>query len=975
MMRAARWIKISSGAIGVIFFLTGFASLFSQNTQSSPTPGVSPVPSPSATRTPQPRPTPSPFPGAQNFHKWGSITVFNGLPSDSVRAIAQTPDGVMWFGTDNGLARFDGRRIQNFSLGESDKNGVSALTAATSGDLWIGTESGAFVYSGGQFRPVTGSNGSGITSILLDGDNYIGSSGGMVCRVTTNEQGELAAGPLFVEPILAADGTSTVVTSLTRSGDRLLASTSGRGVFVIENGQASEIPNQPAAANNNVNAIINAEGELWMGTEAKKGDSGIYRIDAAGKATRIPAPTAMVNALTAHDGDVWAGSDRYGLYRVTGGKLTKTYTFENTAGGLRSDTIFALFFDREGILWIGTNRGVSRYDAEAANQQTVSDIPNSNFIRTLSRPADGSLLFAGSNRGLFSFNGKDWKPVAGFADRVIYAIAPTASGLTIGTSTGTADGVGRQIADGDTRAIQTFQGVTYAAIYGLGVINLGTNKVIFNDNAPTSLLASDRLWIGTSEHGLFSYDGTTFKNEIPHETLRSGTIWKIIETADQKLWVAGQHGVFRVNDGQAEKIFAADEVRDVYVDGADVWAATTTRGLLHARHNDRFGWIVTSVGFEQGMPSDKAFSILPSHEGLMIATNRGVTTYRPHDIVPKIIATRVVSQQTHDLSETAAPIALDYPQNSLLVEVAGLSSRTFPEEFQYAFVLTDSKGKEIDRRIANDSQYSPTSLGAGDYQIEVIAFNRDLIASEPLFIRYSVAKAPFPWTATALAVLLLLAVAGLVWAVVEHRRMRQRNRDLAAARLDLANEAERERRRIARDLHDQTLADLRNLMMMSDKLAPEHPGFRSEIESVSSEIRRICEDLSPSVLENVGLVAALQFLLEHTIESSRFSASDDLEENIQLPLNAQLQVYRIAQEVLNNITSHSDADEVEMSIDIDDAGTFRLSIADNGHPFSPDGSTPKGRGIANIKARASLINARIQWRERRKGGNRFSLTV
>ena len=163
--------------------------------------------------------------------------------------------------------------------------------------------------------------------------------------------------------------------------------------------------------------------------------------------------------------------------------------------------------------------------------------------------------------------------------------------------------------------------------------------------------------------------------------------------------------------------------------------------------------------------------------------------------------------------------------------------------------------------------------------------------------------------------------------------------------------------------------------MMSDKLAPEHPEFRSEIESVSSEIRRICEDLSPSVLENVGLVAALQFLLEHTLENSRFAASDDLEEKISLPLNVQLQVYRISQEVLNNIRRHSDATTVEMAADISDAGHFQLSIIDDGHAFSPDRSTPKGRGIANIKARASLINSRVQWRERRKGGNRFTLTV
>ena len=204
--------------------------------------------------------------------------------------------------------------------------------------------------------------------------------------------------------------------------------------------------------------------------------------------------------------------------------------------------------------------------------------------------------------------------------------------------------------------------------------------------------------------------------------------------------------------------------------------------------------------------------------------------------------------------------------------------------------------------------------------------------------------------------------------------MRQRNRELAAARFDLANEAERERSRIARDLHDQTLADLRNLLLKSDKGALSAPELRGEIESVSTEIRRICEDLSPSVLENVGLIPALEFLLSQTIENHRFSAEHGVEEKIEFPVNIQLQIYRIAQEVLTNIRRHSDAGEVAMNVEMPEAGLFKLTITDDGAAFQPDGAG-RGRGIANIRSRAGLINARASWKNGSEGGNVFSLAV
>ena len=162
-------------------------------------------------------------------------------------------------------------------------------------------------------------------------------------------------------------------------------------------------------------------------------------------------------------------------------------------------------------------------------------------------------------------------------------------------------------------------------------------------------------------------------------------------------------------------------------------------------------------------------------------------------------------------------------------------------------------------------------------------------------------------------------------------------------------------------------------MLMSDKLPVDNTEFRTEIESVSTEIRRICEDLSPSVLENVGLIPALEFLLSHTIENYEFSAAENLEEKLNFSTNEQIQIYRIAQEVLNNIKRHSDAEKVAMTIEISPENEFVLIIKDDGTYFNPEESATKNRGITNIKSRVSLIKAQAFWRITDGDGTEFQL--
>ncbi|MDQ3062069.1 MAG: hypothetical protein M3R14_04300, partial [Acidobacteriota bacterium] len=517
----------------------------------------------------------------------------------------------------------------------------------------------------------------------------------------------------------------------------------------------------------------------------------------------------------------------------------------------------------------------------------------------------------------------------------------------------------------------------YAAVFGKGLVEIGgeSEKLIFENKTITSLLSNEKnLLAGTGAGEIFTFDGKQIARSEQFNDLNGAAVWRIRQNNESVLF-ATEKGLFVYRNGSLEKYLTNNVVRDAFV-GSDgeIWAATIGGGLFHLKFDETFGRLTANLTAEQGLPSASVFALLPFDGGeFLIGTTSGIARYTPNELPPQIVPTRILSQRLYSEPEMRQGIRLEYPQNSLVLEVTGLSSRTFPEQFQYAFILKNSKGEIIEKKISKEAQFVMDERAAGGYLVEARAFNQDLTASEPLIFNFSVSDAPFPWTSATLAAFLGIALIALVWAVIERRRITDANRKLTAARLDLANEAERERRRIARDLHDQTLADLRNLMLMSDELSGETSEFRGEIENVSEEIRRICEDLSPSVLENVGLLAALEFLLSSTTANYEFTASENLEERLDLPPSVQIQIFRIAQEVLSNIKRHAEADRIKMRVSDSIENGLTLEIEDNGKDFEPKSATKKGRGLSNIKSRTALIKAEVAWRKLSDGGTVFTL--
>lgn len=195
----------------------------------------------------------------------------------------------------------------------------------------------------------------------------------------------------------------------------------------------------------------------------------------------------------------------------------------------------------------------------------------------------------------------------------------------------------------------------------------------------------------------------------------------------------------------------------------------------------------------------------------------------------------------------------------------------------------------------------------------------------------------------------------------------EKSRRLAAA---LQQQLEDERKRIAKDMHDEVLPTLSRVMRLSDKIEQAEnesdsipQEIRAKLESTITEMRKIIDNLYPPVIDSLGLILALEHLVgkfssESGIKSS-FTTSTKMEEELILPPFHKLCLYRIVQEALNNVEKHSGASEVDVAI-VKDGHFVRIQVADNGIGYDSRKSTANNRGLQIIQQRALAIGAKIQ---------------
>src|SRR5262245_44369463 len=635
-----------------------------------------------------------------NLHQWASVTLFHGLPSDHVRAIAQDQDGTILLGTNAGLAKYDGRRVQK----------VPSLLSKTildvkfdqSGVAWIATSSGAARLVRDEAEIIRETDGDSIRAIGIAADRVVllGERSPVYdCKVE-------AAGSVGVRTLHQDDSYLFAVevggnrkplelTSAQVVDNQLLVGTHSRGLLSLPTGAQLGLPQEVNCRPRPFfieSLTRDRDGRVWFGAQTGRGESGLFYAADLTHPVKIPVATGTVNAVLSDPvGDLWVGTDDQGVFRFRDGTLKEHFTFENTAGGLRSDRIYSIFVDRENVVWFGTDHGACRYDPGGLSSETVSQDPESNVARVLYKAPDGS-LWCGTNRGLF-VRGDDasWRVIDALKTKAVHSIFQDNSGrLIVGTASGlfaakrNTDDFVRVIDDAawNVRSTCLFRGSLFVGSFGRGLDRVDGNRRMLiwpDDGKPGNVVSlhadRDRLWIGTSDASVFVYDGSHVTPATTFNLPADASVWSIEGSVDDVLWLATSRGLFVYHRDHLTPAIENCDARQVIKASPSnsdmVWCATSGCGLFKARvmrtsaPTDQLNVMVSKLGTEQGLPSQNAFAVATGTEegsAVWIGTNRGVASYRPGGGPPLLSVSGALAGRYYMTDEVLAGLVLDYHQ-------------------------------------------------------------------------------------------------------------------------------------------------------------------------------------------------------------------------------------------------------------------------------------------------------------------------
>ncbi|HSP63814.1 MAG TPA: two-component regulator propeller domain-containing protein [Pyrinomonadaceae bacterium] len=918
----------------------------------------------------------------------------NGLPQNTVHSIAQTRDGYVWIGTEEGLARFDGVRFTVFDLRNTPQlksNYIRTLLTDRRGALWIGTAQGLIRMWDGKFTAFTTNEGLPSDTIQAvyedrEGNLWVATAnglglfkGGALTTFTTKERligGSIQA--LFED----AEGALWIGTPY--------------GLGRLKDGKFVNYTVRDGLGSNSVRSIQqDRDGRLWFGTLVGLTSFSDGRFTTY--TTRDGLPNDRIISLHADgEGSLLIGTAQ-GLCRLSG----RRFTGVNAGNGLSTSTILSLFEDLEGNLWIGTeSSGLSLLKDTKFTTYTVRDGLSSNLVKSIYEDRGGNTWIGTDGGGLNVLRDGRltvYTTSAGLSSNIVLALfADEAGNLWAGTPDGlnrfnrgkfttytSADG----LANNDVRSIcADHRGNLWIGTRGgLSRLKDGVFRSYTEaDGLPNDLIATiyedakGSLWIGTFG-GLSRFRDDEFTTLTTKDGLSSDAVISLYEDSDGTLWIGTNGGgLNRLKEGQLTAYTTRNGLLDDFVyrvleDGEQNLWLSCRKGIFHISKkelDDFASGTIASIapvayGTADGMMTRECSgggdpAGWRGRDGkLWFPTIKGVAMIDPERIKVNEQAPPVVIEQIRIDDQSIAPsekITLP-PGKTRFDFYYTAPSFVAPEKVRFKYKLEGFDKDWIDSGARRIAYY--TNLRPGTYTFRVIACNNDGVwnqtgASFALYLQ------PHFYQTYWFYVVGVLGLALVVWQLYR-LRLRGMKAQFAAV---LA-----ERTRIARELHDNLAQEMAGISVQLELVARTMPPgaetARTHLDRVRllvrhgiAEARRYVWELRSPALDTSDLPTALSETARRLTNGTRIQPQVEVRGTFRpLPPLVEDNLLRIAQEAINNAVKHARAQQIFVHL-VFDARRVQLSVRDDGRGFEHQGTGKEGSehfGVVGMRERAEQI--------------------
>lgn len=516
----------------------------------------------------------------------------SGLPHNTVRAIAQTPNGYLWLGTENGLARFDGVQFENFDQGNTpvlQNPNVEFLQTDSNGLLWAGTLGHIYLWDGRRLTEQSKPMGAGdrVDQILISRTNEVILSTLQGCLLHGRQQPDgnwnWDNSPP-VEPCMSEVDATGEIWQL-RQGGKLW-----RNVGV--NPQPVKIPASDGLMNV---MVVDAEGRLWLGTDRQL----LVREGNQFKVVPPPATNQEINVSDIYptrDGALWVVAGQH-LWKFSNG----LWQFDAGPWSGHQQTLRPLLEDRAGSLWFNPyGHGLLRLDRDGQTLKlTARGGLTGDLVRMVFQDREGNLWVGIDRGGLLKLRPRLFQTIGsegGLSEPVVLGVCEDASGSIWAATYG--GGLNRWIKG----ALTTF--------------NLGP------DDSPGYLFTvfpdrEGRLWVGTRDNGVFIREHGVFRHPFSTNDLPAA-VRAIFQDRAGTIWLGSGEGVFRWRDSHLERFATDTELAKADVRG---FAEDSTGALWIATHGDglhRFqAGQHTVLHSSDGLPNEYVRSLLADNDGAL----------------------------------------------------------------------------------------------------------------------------------------------------------------------------------------------------------------------------------------------------------------------------------------------------------------------------------------------------------------------